>query len=178
MSWDSESAKWVKPMVASIGGIENTGGGWEVRPTVGNKKLGSVVEAWRFNEQVYKSWASGKLKMPKRGRGNAGNVIAGGIVAFGYAAEVFLDFAKVQIDAEMKRVGIQQGRYDHWAKFKEDQGHALELGQAAQYALAPLPQRLKSSVLKRTKTKVRGLPRRRVHGYSRRHGNTVEPPAF
>jgi len=178
VSWNSESAKWLVPIIESIGGIENSGGGWEVRPTVGNKKLGSVVSAWRFNEEVYRGWASGKLKIPRRGRGNAGGVIAGGVVAFGYAAEVFLDFAKVGIDAEMKRVGIKEGRYDHWAKFKEDQEHALELGQAAQYALAPLPQRLRTSVMSRTNVKTRGLPRRRVHGYSRRHGHTVKSPAF
>lgn len=177
MSWNSESAKWLQPMIDSLGSIENSGGGWEVRPTVGNRKLQSVVDAWKFNEQVYRAWGTGKLKLPKRS-GRASGAIAGGIVAFGYAAEVQLQFIKVGIDAEMKRKGITEGRYDQWAKFKEDEGMALNLGQAAQYALAPLPQRLRSSVLTRTRVKTRGLPRRRVNGYSRRRGHTVNPPAF
>jgi len=174
-----ESARWLTPIVNSIGHLNSTpGGSWEILPDAGGKKLASVAAAWKMAEAAYRSPLSKPLPTPAPRPGTLPRpgVISGGVVSFGIAAQVTLQFAQVSLDLEMAKKGFKKGEYLEWFKYKEDTNFAELVLESAQAASQGARARIASKVL--TRRKHAGLPRARVHGYSRRDGKTIRPPAF
>lgn len=102
--------------------------------------------------------------------------MAGGIVSFGIAAQVTLEFAKFGLEQQLQKAGFKKGEYLEYFKYQEDTNFSELILESAQAASQGARARIASKVM--TRRKHAGLPRARVHGYSRRDGKTVAPPKF